>query len=264
LTGAVAAGSVEAWHEFLGLYAGLVYRVVRRFLLAEDEDEVRTVYVDVLKSLYDGGIADYRGTALVSSWLFVYTRSHAMDYYRKRFGRERPPRNIEKLGEYDRKVLELYFVEKLPLEIVVSVLGWCGMSTAVDEIVLAVQRIEKTLTRRYLDKLDNEYQAQRYNLDSGRALRYLLDLRVEYEEKTSGNRPDRALLENEARETAHKVRSAIASLDKEERRVLRCRYQFGWTARRIARELKLKSQRQAFYRIDKALNRLRGMLGDVE
>lgn len=263
MTRSIADGSVEAWHSFLDHYAGLVYGVIRRFLFSEDEDGVRSVYVDVLKSLYDGALGDYRGEALLSTWLFVYARNRAMDFYRKRFGRVREPRNYDKMSEFDRKVLKLYFVERLPLEIVVSILGWCGMSTTVDDILASIQHIEETLDRRYLERLDDKYQAESYKVDSVQKLRYLIELRMEYEVKTWGNVPDRVLLEKEAMDTAKKVRAAVATLSPVEQKVLHWRYDRGWTARMIAQELKLKSQRQAYFFIDKTLAKLRKALSSM-
>jgi len=59
LAQAVSNGSVEAWHRLIDQYSGLIYTVVRRNLFAAKDDEVRTVFVDILEALYDGKPCDH-------------------------------------------------------------------------------------------------------------------------------------------------------------------------------------------------------------
>jgi RNA polymerase sigma factor (sigma-70 family) len=253
----ICGGSVHAWHEFLNRYSGLIHSVVRRHLLSVDEDEVRTVYVDILKLLYDGEIKRYRGDALLSSWLIVTTRNRSLDFFRKRYGRLHTPTGYAQLNEFDKKVLRLYFVARLPLEIVVNVLGWNGLSTETDDIVGSIQRIETTMDRRYLKRLDAEHQARKFRADSVHVLKYVLQLRVESEEKSAANRSDHRLLEEEILKKADRLRAALAGLTSEEKHIVSLRFERGLSARKITEELSLKSQRRAYWLIDKVVKKLR-------
>ena len=83
----VLGGSVAHWHAFVDRYAGLIYSVIRRQLFAEEEDDVRTVFADVLESLYRGKLSEFRGSSELSTWLivgeireqFAHTRCHPLD-----------------------------------------------------------------------------------------------------------------------------------------------------------------------------------------
>jgi RNA polymerase sigma factor (sigma-70 family) len=260
LTHAVSSGSLEAWHEFIDRYSGLIYGVIRRHLFAADEDEVRSVYVDILKSLYEGDLSKYRGESLLSTWLIVTTRRRALDFYRKQHGRLRKPQSFNNLSEFDQRVLQLFFVERLPLEIVVHTLKWRGHFADAEQIVNSIQRIEHTMDRRYFDRLDNEHKAAEFGIDSVRMLKYIVQLRLEYEQKLNCNRPDSHLMEEEASKTTETIEELISSLPPQERKVLFLRFHHGWPAKKIADSLKLKNQRKSYALIDKVVRKLRKAL----
>ena len=102
----ILTGSTEAWHEFLDRYSGLIYSIVRRQLAAEDEDDVRSVYVDVLKQLYDRDLARYSERSDLPTWLMVLAKRRSFDHLRARYGRIRKPAGFAKLTDLDREVLE--------------------------------------------------------------------------------------------------------------------------------------------------------------
>ena len=58
MAGDIAAGSINAWHEFIKRYSGLVYSVVRRHLLTDDDDEIRSARV---RYTIVGGQVRYEG-----------------------------------------------------------------------------------------------------------------------------------------------------------------------------------------------------------
>jgi RNA polymerase sigma factor (sigma-70 family) len=260
LTNAISAGSIEAWHEFIERYSGLIVGVIRRHLFSANDDEVRSVYVDILKSLYEGDISKYRGEALLSTWMIVTTRRRALDFYRKQHGRIRKPGTYKELSEFDQKVLQLYFKERLPLEAVVHTLKWRGYFADAEEIVNSIQRIENIMDRRYLDRLDDENKADGYGIDSVRMLKYIVQLRLDYEEKLNCNRPDSNLMEEDANKTTDRVQELISSLAPQERKVLFLRFYRGWPAKKIAEKLNLKNPRKSYALIDKAVRKLRKLL----
>ena len=86
-----ARGSEEAWHELVERYSGLIYSLIRRYLAHPDEDERRSVYVEVLETLQGGALARFDGRASLSTWIGVVTRSRCMDYLRRQHGRRQTP-----------------------------------------------------------------------------------------------------------------------------------------------------------------------------
>jgi RNA polymerase sigma factor (sigma-70 family) len=260
LAKAISGGSVSAWHKFLNRYSGLIYGVVRRHLFTEDEDEVRGAYVDILKCLYDGEIKNYRGESHLTTWLMAAVRSRTLDLFRKRHGRLRLPRGYKRLSELDKKVLRFYFVERLPLEIVVHMLGWSGFSVNADDIIKSIQRIENIVGRCYLDGIDHERRADQYGVDSIQVLKYLIQMRLEYEEKASSFRTESYLLEKEVLEKTDRLRELLSALTPEERKIVFLRFNRGWSARKIAKVLDLGGQRRAYTIIDRVIRKLRRSL----
>jgi RNA polymerase sigma factor (sigma-70 family) len=253
----VSSGSVPAWHTFLRRYSSLIFTVVRRHLILEDEDDVRAVYVEILEALYTGELAKYGGEVKLTTWLIVFARSRSLDFYRKRHGRYRVPEGYDKLTDFEKRVLELYFVKRLPLAVVMHVLGSAGHPASVDDIVGAVSRIKDLMDGRYLDRIDRQYEAERCGCDSARMLAYLIELHREHEEKVRANRPDRRLIEKEAEARVERLRSLVASLPVDEREILELRFTRKLSGREIAGRLGLGSRRRAYTLIDGIVRKLR-------
>jgi RNA polymerase sigma factor (sigma-70 family) len=254
---AVSSGSVDAWHQFLQRYSRLVYNVVQRHMFAEDEDDVRSVYVDVLKALFDGEIDGYRGESVLSTWLIVFTRHRTYDFIREQRGRYREPKNLDKLSEYDRNVLRWYIVERLPIEVVFQILDCYGFSPDAQNLIDSVLKIESVLDRRYLDRIDNEFQADKYNLDSARALKCFAQLKFEYDEKAGRIGITSYLEEKDADETMTRIREAISALSHEEQQIIYWRFERNWTAKEIAKELRIGGERRVYALIGKTIRKLR-------
>lgn len=256
----VSQGSIDAWQEFLTRYAGLVYSVARRYLPAEDEDDIRSVYVDVLKYLYDGDLQKYRGRPALSTWLFVYTERKAVDFWRAKCGRYREPKGLQYLNEFDREVLRLFFVERMSIDVVVHTLNWNGNKVGAQDIVASVQKIESALDNRYLKRLDREYLAKKNGADTARLLEYVVHSRIEYEKQVSDSLPDRLVLEREAQETVERVRALRSILPKKERQIIDLRFDQGLNARQISEKLDLGGQRKVYASIDRIIQKLRLMV----
>ena len=82
-------GSLEAWHEFIERYTGLLNHTIRRVL--RDRDDIATVYVGMLERLYRGQLSKYRGESRLGTWLVFVARSAALDHARRLHGRRRRP-----------------------------------------------------------------------------------------------------------------------------------------------------------------------------
>lgn len=253
----ISAGSIPAWHRFIDQYSRLMYDVLRRHLFAEDEDDVRTVHVDILEALFKGGLAKYRGDASLATWLVVYSRSRALDFVRRRYGRRRPPKWQKELGELDRAVLRLFFVERMPLEAVVHVLALSAHPSGAAEITKSILRIESVVDPVCLARLEDERRAKSLGLRNPRMIEWMMQLRLDFEERTDRSRPDVVLVEKEARETAERVRLALERLPRGDRAVAALRFEKGCTAAEISEELGLGGERRAYTIIGRIVRMLR-------
>jgi DNA-directed RNA polymerase specialized sigma24 family protein len=170
LVRAVLGGSVAAWHLFIERYSGVLQAVIRRNLYSNDEDDVRTIYVDILSSLYRGRLATFAGRSTLSSWLVLVARSHTMDFLRHRFGRRELPDGVEKLAPRDREVFRLFHLEGFGVGEILERMSRNGDRFEVDDLLAAIQRIEERIGRRTLQRCDYHRQARSRGTGSGRLL----------------------------------------------------------------------------------------------
>ena len=262
LVSSIFCGSITAWRRFVTDYSGLIYIVIRRHLPAEDNDCIRTLSVNILKQLYQSDLQKYHGRSTLSTWLFVYVARKALDYWRAQHGRYRQPKGFEELSNLDREVLRLYYIEKMPLDIVVHTLNWNGKKITAYDIVEAIERIESTLDPRFLKRLDEEYQVRKNNVASRRLLQYMIHARLEYERHIDDNEPDRDLLEQEARQTSEKIQALLSELPELDRKIIDLKFSKRLPANQISDKLALGGQRKVYTIIDRVLRKLRTSLSD--
>ncbi len=260
LTRTIACGSETAWQDFLARFSQLIFDVLRRHLIAEDEDDVRGVYVEVLHSLYTRDLAKFRGEVQLSTWLIVYTRSRAYDFFRKHHGRHRIPTGYEQLGDFDRRVLECHLVKRLPMDVTLQLLAWGGTPATVDDIAESVGRIESTMDRRYLLRIESEHQAESRGVDSVRMLSYITELQRDFDEEAGHGQPDSQVIEQESERRYERLRGLVARLSPMEREVVELRFERGLSAREIDKKLHLGGQRRVYSLIDRIIRGLRRAL----
>lgn len=259
LARSVLAGSLEAWHRFIHEHSGIIYAVCRRHL--RDEDDARTAYVETLDRLHKGLLDRYSGGSSLSTWLVFVARSTALDHLRSRFGRRGPPAAIREMSESEQQVFRLFYLEGMSFE---GVLHWAargGEPMDPDALIALLERMDGLLSRRKRRRLDYDLHASSVGASSGRLLEYLDIASDEYGERGRLDNPEYRLMEKEARETAGRIRELIEELPEEEYRVVTLRFDRGWTAKRIADELGLEGRRRVYTLVERALRRLRGLLG---
>jgi DNA-directed RNA polymerase specialized sigma24 family protein len=254
----ILGGSVAHWHTFVDRYAGLIYSVVRRQLFVEDEDDVRTVFADVLESLYRSKLAEFRGSSELSTWLIVVSRGKALDHLRHIQGRRKKPHGWDDLSPFEQQVFRLHFVEGLGFEAVIQSLHSAGKSASAETVAHAVLKIEGTIDKHYLRRLESEAKAPALGVASGRLLDYLRH--VEFERERADEEREDAFTREGVEAMAARVRELLGGLSDEEREVVRMRFEEGWTAERIARERGLPGQRRVYTILDGALRKLRRLL----
>lgn len=262
LTRAICGGSAESWQRFLKTYCGLIYGVARRHLFTAEEDEVRNIYVDVLKFLYDGNLAKYDGRGPLASWLISVTKCRAADYIRKHNGRFRSPKRLDCLSELDQEVLRLYFAERLSVEIVIHTLQWSGFSVTAEDLVESIQRIETTVDHRYLERLEMQCRLKTSDAASVSALKYFARYVQEYYDRVNDNTIDRTLMEKEAEEKAKRVWYLVSKLPPEDRKVIELRFKREKSAQEICEAMDLPDRRKAFTVIERAVRRLKVLMNN--
>lgn len=254
----ILGGSTVHWHAFVDRYAGLIYSVVRRQLFVEDEDEVRTVFTDILEALYRGKLAEFRGSSELSTWLIVVSRGKALDHLRHLQGRRKMPLGHETLSRFEQQVFRFHHVEGLSFDAVIHSLHSAGLPATAEMVAHAVLKIEGTLDKHYLRRLESEAKAPALGVVSGRLLDYMTHANVERDR--TDERPGDSLEREEIERLAARVKELLGELSGEEREVVRLRFEEGWTAQKIADERGLGGQRRVYTILDGALRKLRKML----
>jgi DNA-directed RNA polymerase specialized sigma24 family protein len=257
----ILGGSDAAWHEFIDRYSGLVISVIHRYIPSRRHDEVRTLYADVLASLYRGKLASYAGRSSLSTWLVLVTRSAVVDHLRRRLGGRELREALRELEPLEREVFRLYYLEGLSFGTALGMLRGRSPDITADRLLLALQRIEEQLRGRRGRKLRYELHAQSVSGASGRLLEYLDHVQSEFCGADEAANPEYAMMEREARSTVERVMAEIALLPDDERQLLSLRFDRGWSARRIADELGLVNQRSVYTVIERVVRALRRVLG---
>lgn len=260
LVQSIIDGSFTAWRTFLDTHAALIFRTIRRFLFTNDEDEARSVYADILKNLYDHDLSKYQGKSSLKAWLILYTRNHAFDCYRRKYGRFRLPKGYYQLSELDKRIFTLFYIERMPLEVIIHMLCWQGYNINANTVYNSIQRSIKIMDRRFMKRIERRPHTSTRGGETQRTLEYLVQLRAEYEEKLHNNRPDTILMEKEISEQAQQLRMLLSTLPREDRKVIFLRFYQGHSAKKIAAKLDLNSERKVYTIIDRIIRNLRRSL----
>ncbi|MFO7608853.1 MAG: sigma-70 family RNA polymerase sigma factor [Candidatus Krumholzibacteriia bacterium] len=259
LAARVLSGSVPAWHTFVERYSPLILSVLRRYV--HDDDEVKNAWAEVLDRLYRGQLAQYAGRSRLSTWLVFVARSAAIDHVRSRRGRTRLPDGWDDLGERERFVYrELFVAHRTPDE-VRHRLAARGELAAGESLAGIVAGLEERLGDRTLRRLAWDAHAAQVGAVSGRLLEYLEHAAAEAAERGEALDPERQLHLARTRRTLDRIHDLMQDLPEDERRALELRFQQGWTAERIGRELGIARRREVYTLLDRAVRNIRKMLG---
>lgn len=260
LVSAIQSGSQPAWHQFIDEYSRLILAVVRRYLTFAGEDDRRDLFVEILRRLKDGMLARYDGRSALSTWLFIYTRSRALDWLRSEDGRKAVPKWLLRMSARDQRVFRLYYVDGLGCSMVRETLAREGIPTTLDEMIESLERLDRKLNDGMRRRLAGDLFAQSIGHASGRILNFLSRLRAEYEINGHALDPEQQMVEKEVVRVSDLVRECVARLPELERRVIAMRFYEGRTARDTSTEMGLTGQREVYTVEGRAIRRLRAML----
>ena len=255
----ILAGSVEAWHEFIHTYSGLINSVIVRYVF--DEDERRTVLVEVLDRLYRGLLAQYEGRAALSTWLVLVSRSTVLDHLRRTRVRREVPAAVKDLPSREIRVFHLYYLQGLSFDAVRHRLGQSGVELDAAELAGILLHIQSLFSRRKLRRLEIDRQECSCNAIVNRLREFHEETSREREQARESLNPETELLRKEARASLERVLNLLGELPDQERAALDLHFEQGKSAREIARELDLPGPRRAYSIIDRAIRRIRTLLG---
>jgi len=255
----VQSGSISHWHAFVDKYAGLIFSVIRRQLFAEDIDEARTVFADVLEALYRGKLAEFRGRSALSTWLIVVSRGMALDHLRRIEGRRKMPKGFGELSPLEQDIFRLHNVEGLSFEVVLQTLSSSGNPLSAESLANVVIKIESMFDRHYLRRLEYEAKAPALHVASGRLLEFMQRTQLQHE-RVSDDEPDRALELKDLRLKARRIRELLSEFSEQEQSVMRMRFDEEKTARQISDDLGLGGPRRVYTIIEGVIRKIRNML----
>jgi DNA-directed RNA polymerase specialized sigma24 family protein len=160
----------------------------------------------------------------------------------------------------ERTVFKLHYLEGRTAREIVAELGQSGDGWTIDRLIACLSTIESRLGDAWLRRLSYDLYAQSVGAASGRMLEYLDHMREELDGDPRAFGPEYDLMECEARATAERLTAMIRELEPRERDLLQLRFERGWTARKIARELGLDGPRGVYSITDRIVRKLRRWL----
>lgn len=246
----------EAWAEFLADFSPLILQVIQ--LIERDDDSIADCYLYVCEQLSQkqfrrltlfrpGGPASFR------TWLRAVVRNLCLDWRRREFGRHRVFESIQRLPALEREVFHAVFEQGF--SVTEAFLSLRGKSPALEErqVEEAVEGVRRILTPRQLWLL----QADRPELPAG-----ALD------PDGTGTPPDERIVDSRPNpeslaawnEEQTNLSRALAGLSKDDRLILRLRYERELTLDKVAKVTGLKDAQAADRRIREILARLQRTL----
>jgi RNA polymerase sigma factor (sigma-70 family) len=250
----------QAWSEFLELYAPLILQVVHRF--EYEEDRAGECFLFVCEQLSMSGCRRLRrfqqaGPAKFSTWLRVVARNLCLDWRRKEIGRLRILRSVSRLGELDQQVADCVHERGMSLRETLLSLQASHPELTEEQVSDSLQRVRESLGSRQLWLLGRRRtKVQSLERDSAAG-----DGPVATQIADPDPSPEE-LAESAERRSA--LTHALARLDKDERLLLRLRYEEGLTLDQVSRLAGLGNAQRADRRIKEILTRLREEMSEPE
>lgn len=252
----------EAWYAFVEDYSGLIYSVIKRYLLRESQDDRRTMYVNILQVFHDGKLAQYDGRAALSTWVTVVARSRCLDFLRHKYGRREPPRWLRSCSEQEQEIYRLYYLEGISFIEICARLSREGAPLALEDLAESIRRMEGRIDRGSSRRLAYDLEARSIGATSGMLLEFLDELKWRHRAQREDQNPETALLRREAAADLTRLRGLLDELPSLERDVLGLRFFAGYTAGQISQELRVGSQRRVYSLIERGLRRLRVLFSE--
>ncbi len=260
LVGLAAEDWGQAWSEFLAIYSPLILQVVHRFEC--EEDRAGECFLFVCEQLSTNGCRRLRrfkpaGPAQFSTWLRVVARNLCLDWRRREIGRLRILRSVSRLGELDQQVADCVHERGMSLRETLLSLQASQPELTEEQLSDSLQRVRESLGSRQLWLLGRRRtKIQSLERDSAAG-----DGPVATQIADPDPSPEE-LAESAERRSA--LTRALARLDKDERLLVRLRYEEGLTLDQLSKVAGLGNAQRADRRIKEILSRLREAMSAPE
>ena len=241
-----------AWTLFLEEHAALVLRVVRHF--EANADDVSDCFQFICEQLVKDSFRRLRrfqpdGAAEFSTWLRAVVRNLCLDWHRKRFGRSRAFRSIERLSDLDQAIFRLVHEHGDTEQEAFNSLRSRFPELTPALVASSIERINSTLT-----------PSQTWSLQArGQPTIDFDGHGVEIADFDGG--PEAQAIKNETRAM---LMRAVNRLPKEKRLLIRLRFEEELTLEQIARLLEFNNPQRVDREIKQILSVLRKELYSLD
>lgn len=257
LAKAVVDANDRAWTEFVQRYSGLMFSIIHRYLLKEDHDEHRTLYVRVLEECYHSRLRDYDGRSSLATWIATVTRSRCLDYLRSRYGRRSFPGWLTNCTPTERDIYAMHYMEGMSHVEIVARLRKRGENFSVEDLVDALHNIDARMSRPMRRRMASGLQFPRDRSEQLAELREELCRMAKLCAETQD--PEYQFFLKENRKNIDLLRTFMSTLPDTERNAIRLYYFDNLTAKHMAARLGLGNQRRAYTVLNRAVRKLRRM-----
>jgi len=241
-------GEVRAWQEFVETHTPLMRSVISGFSV--DGEVAADLYISLLEKLKAGKLSGYSGKSTLRTWLFVVAGNHCRDHFRSESGIRHVRKAVEGLSRFDRRFFQLYYVDALPIrETIESLRLEIGREISFLDIIEADRRIVKEMARRKLGRLLDKLIASGRGEGRFPALRGGAFHDPDLLESSSPS-PDALQGSRDLQKVMELLEEAVALLSKNDRMLLRMRFQHGESARRIGELLGFHGAKEVYRKLD--------------
>lgn len=246
----------EGWSEFLAHYSDQIYKTA--YLTTSDKEEASDCYLHVCEQLSREGFKRLlrfkpEGKAKFETWLSVVVRNLCFDWLRKRFGRRRPFRSMQRLPVFENEVFQLHVRQGMRLEETFAHLKARHPDTTLQDVEAAAARVEQALSPRHRWLLQ-QYSAERETVRIGVAEE---NGAMAIDPVDPRPTPEIELLE---REDQQRLSEALGKLEPDERLLIRLRFEENLSLAEIAKLTGADDAQRAHYRLTMVLSKLRKFL----
>lgn len=246
--------SREAWEDFLDRYSELIFQTCQ--YLTSNADQAADSFLFACEQLSRNNfrrLLQFRldGSAAFSTWLRVVVRNLCLDWRRKEFGRPWLFCSIARLSQLDCEVYRCRYEEGLSLDDTFVSLRPNFPGLTLEQLAAAEEHVLQSLNSRQLWLMSTrKSQLRTHSLDSS------VDVIDSPLNEPADPHPSQ---ESELvdREREGRLRRVIRQLPKEERLLIRLRFEQGLSLQEIAGLTGLGDAQRAHRRIAGVLEKLR-------
>jgi DNA-directed RNA polymerase specialized sigma subunit len=176
-------------------------------------------------------------------------------------GRRREPGWLAALPEIDQEIYRAYYENGADVGTIRAEQARRGRTLTAAEVSECLDRLDASIDHRLRTRLAYDLHARSIGAASGSFLLFLDQLRLEHLAATDALRPDAQLLERRMQELLEGVQRSLEALATEDRKVVELYFYQRLSAQQIAARLGLPGPRRAYTLIQRAVARLRSILG---